>query len=189
MRDVPQISRLARECAALLESGRRIVEGLPAEIYARQSTVRAPGEGGIGAHLRHCLDCYACLFAGREAGRVDYDRRMRDAAIEREAARGAEALASTIDLLENDAAHWPDVELLVRMDEAQSSEDRGWVRSSLGRELRFLSTHTIHHFAMIARELAEAGIEVDPNFGVAPATQQFRRRAPRGGPRAKKRVG
>ncbi len=42
--------------------------------------------------------------------------------------------------------------------------------SSLRRELHFLLSHTVHHYALIAMILARHGVEVEPDFGVAPST-------------------
>ena len=48
-----------------------------------------------------------------------------------------------------------------------------WVWSSGLRELDFLQSHTIHHFALIAYKLEALGIEVEDNFGVAPSTLKY----------------
>jgi hypothetical protein len=49
--------------------------------------------------------------------------------------------------------------------------------SSVGRELQVLSSHTIHHFALIAFTLRVLGIEVDRNFGMAPSTLRYEQNA------------
>ena len=45
--------------------------------------------------------------------------------------------------------------------------------SSLARELQFLTSHTIHHFAVIALILRAMDVEVDREFGVAPSTLRY----------------
>jgi len=40
--------------------------------------------------------------------------------------------------------------------------------------LQALSSHTIHHFALIAVTLRLHGIQVDPNFGMSPSTLRYR---------------
>ena len=47
--------------------------------------------------------------------------------------------------------------------------------SSVGRELISLSSHTIHHFALISLTLQALGHSVDPDFGVAPSTLRYQR--------------
>ncbi|HYJ94581.1 MAG TPA: hypothetical protein VEV86_08180, partial [Vicinamibacterales bacterium] len=42
--------------------------------------------------------------------------------------------------------------------------------STVGRELMFVISHTIHHNALIARLLDERAINMGPRFGLAPAT-------------------
>ena len=42
--------------------------------------------------------------------------------------------------------------------------------TSVGRELAFVMSHTIHHLAVIALLLRDLGIEVPPRFGYAPTT-------------------
>ena len=51
-----------------------------------------------------------------------------------------------------------------------------FLMSSVGRELLTLSTHTIHHFALIAITLRAHGVAVDPDFGVAPSTLRHRQK-------------
>jgi hypothetical protein len=50
----------------------------------------------------------------------------------------------------------------------------GHLTSSVGRELQALSSHTIHHFALIAVTLRLHGIQVDPIFGTSPSTLRYR---------------
>ena len=45
--------------------------------------------------------------------------------------------------------------------------------SSVGRELQVLSSHTIHHFALMAMTLRVLGVPVDPDFGMAPSTLRY----------------
>ena len=47
------------------------------------------------------------------------------------------------------------------------------VKKSVSRELQVLSSHTIHHFALIAMTLRLHGIEMDPDFGMAPSTLRY----------------
>jgi hypothetical protein len=40
----------------------------------------------------------------------------------------------------------------------------------VGRELQYLLSHTIHHYAIIGSILRAQGVEPGPDFGVAPST-------------------
>jgi hypothetical protein len=43
-------------------------------------------------------------------------------------------------------------------------------QSTIGRELVFVTSHTIHHNAVVVYLLRAHGIEMGPRFGVSPAT-------------------
>jgi hypothetical protein len=45
-----------------------------------------------------------------------------------------------------------------------------FMESSISRELQFLSSHAVHHFALIAMTLRAEGVPMDPDFGMAPST-------------------
>ena len=49
-----------------------------------------------------------------------------------------------------------------------------WQRSSVGRELQFLVSHTVHHSAMVAASCRVRGLPVSSDYGVAPSTQRHR---------------
>ena len=46
--------------------------------------------------------------------------------------------------------------------------------SSVSRELQFLVSHTVHHFALIAAIATFLDIPVPEDFGVAPSTLKYR---------------
>ncbi len=133
----------------------------------------APGpgglRGGVGPHLRHVLDHYELFLAGVEAQAVDYDVRARQTAVERDRkaalAKLEELTAALRDLGPIDAGR----ALMVKVDSGEGGEPfRG--ASSVGRELQFLVSHTVHHFAVIAVMLRVRGVDPGRDFGVAPST-------------------
>ena len=132
-----------------------------------------PRRSSVGAHLRHVIDCYRCFLRGLGEGRIDYDGRQRDAGIECDRQVAADALAN----LEAGFGALPvDLErpLEVRVDAAAWGSSLHWQQSTLGRELQFLVSHTVHHFALIALLLRAQGFEPDAEFGVAPSTLEHR---------------
>jgi len=136
-----------------------------------------PG-GSVGAHVRHCLVFYDVLFSGLPQGRVDYNKRRRDLAIEADMGRARDSIRRTLDRLAGVSAREAAQPLLVRGEEADDSEDGEWCVSTLGRELQFVLSHTIHHQALIGVVLRAAGEEPDASFGVSPSTlRHWRRRA------------
>ncbi len=129
----------------------------------------------LGQHLRHCLDHYSSLINGLPDAKIDYDHRQREADLEC-STETAVARVSRIrqTLLDLEKADLP-VGLLVKMDcgsfEGTESE---WQPSTLGRELQFLVSHTVHHFAMIGGMCTCLGVAMEEGFGVAPSTLRHR---------------
>ncbi len=145
---------------------------LPEPFHAREGGSR----GGIGGHLRHILDHYHSLLDGLGAARVDYSLRARDRAVESERGTALLAVRALIERLGGlDVQR--DRPLSVSMDSLPRPRAGGadWLESSLGRELQFLASHTVHHYAIIAILLRLLGIEPGHDFGVAPSTLAFER--------------
>lgn len=131
----------------------------------------APGVSPIGVHFRHVLDHYSAFFTGLAAGAIDYDARHRQVPLETDRALAiAAALGYMGDLarLSAELGSRP-VRVTVR-SVAGSDGAPDWSDSSLKRELQFLVSHTVHHFALIRELLRRAGCEADEEFGVAPST-------------------
>ena len=122
----------------------------------------------VGSHLRHVLEFYECFLDGLDASQIDYDARKRDDLIERSRHVAAAKICTILRRLEA-LTFLADHMLEVRVENGD-----GYLGSSVGRELQALSSHTIHHFALIAVTLRLHGIQVDPNFGMSPSTLQYR---------------
>jgi uncharacterized damage-inducible protein DinB len=120
--------------------------------------------GSVGGHIRHSLDHVAALVRGFESGEVDYDARVRGTAVEscREAAR--DEIGRLLARLESIAGYSPDTPVWVNVSTPDLAP------STLARELAFVSSHTIHHFALVALLLHDMGVRVPPRFGYAPST-------------------
>lgn len=123
----------------------------------------------VGSHLRHVLEFYECFLEGLKSGRVDYDRRRRDVTVENGRRVAAARISAIICSLERATLN-PHCVLAVRME---NDEDGVYLQSSIGRELQALSSHTIHHFALIGVTLRLHGFPIDPEFGVSPSTLRY----------------
>ena len=145
-------------------------EHLLAELSDSQFSRPSPSfyQSSIGGHLRHCLDHYDSFLNGLDDGKVDYDQRMREAALESETARAIAKASEIREKLKAITTNSPPVGMLVKMDCGMDAID--WQPSTIGRELQFLISHTVHHFAMIGGICKEFGITPEANFGVAPST-------------------
>ena len=132
----------------------------------------AHNTGSVGGHFRHNLDFATSYLRGIETGQIDYNLRERDPRIEvdREyaAVKIGEAIVRLAELTENIL----DRSVYVRSEVTTAR----CLASSVGRELEFLHSHTVHHHALIAEKLAGFEIKVSKNFGVAPSTLEYWKR-------------
>ena len=125
----------------------------------------------VCSHLRHVVESYECFLDGLESAQVDYDGRKRDLTIERSPAAAATRICSLLDRLETEPSLGFDMIVFVRAEEADAlGLADPYLMSSVARELMMLSSHTIHHFALIAMTLRAHGMAMEPDFGVAPST-------------------
>ncbi|MBK8149257.1 MAG: hypothetical protein IPK58_13885 [Acidobacteria bacterium] len=147
-----------------LEQGIRLIDTLDDDDYTDGGGVAA-----VGVHFRHNLDFVSALLAGLETGRIDYGARVRDETVARERLPASKMMLDAVSRLKRIGAERFDQRIEVR-SEANSSL---WCESSGLRELDFVMSHTIHHYALIALKLAARGITVAENFGVAPSTIEF----------------
>ncbi len=173
-----------------LKQAAELVDRLNDGFYARSEPIFY--NSTIGGHLRHCLEHYESFTQGLLQGRVDYDVRHRDEMVENRTQVAHERIGTVIaELLAIEAQGVVDAipiqgkQLLVKMDcggprecgEAPGTvaEEAMWQVSSVGRELQFLVSHTVHHFAMIRGICQSAGEELNENFGMAPSTLRHRK--------------
>jgi hypothetical protein len=165
----------SRPCALIainvrwLRQALRLLERLDDTVYATTAPGFAPHRAG--AHLRHVLEFYQCFLEGLESSHIDYDARRRDESVERSRNAATAAIRSIIHALETHADVRQERIVWVRMEDAPGSGVRDtFMESSLSRELQVLSSHTIHHFALIAMTLRAHGVELAADFGMAPST-------------------
>jgi hypothetical protein len=143
----------------LLDEMRSLIERIDDESYTAAARGRS---GGIGPHVRHCLDHVHALITGTRTGLCAYDRRTRGTTVE--TCRRA-ALGRILDEL---------LELPVDVEtQLDTSATFVVTTSTVGRELMFVISHTIHHNALIARLLDERAIDMGPRYGLAPATPEL----------------
>src|SRR5262245_46427302 len=147
---------------ALLKQGAELLERIDDAHYLRNDPL-SPGRG-IGPHIRHCLECYACFLRGLPKGRIDYVARGRGREVERDRAVAFREMHATIAALERLKRGAIVPTLAVRAEECGDGADEDWTSSTPAREAQFLASHTIHHFAVVAILLRSAGIEPPADF-------------------------
>jgi hypothetical protein len=159
--------RLLRFNLQVLDQAAGLVEGF---CGARAPAYRDP----VGMHLRHVIEHYEALLNPAETGVVDYDRRPRDPRLERDPALARARLHALQRLL----ALAPDLQqpVAVRVLVGVDGDFALQVPSSIARELVFVASHAVHHYALLRRHCEEQGIALAPVFGRAPATVAHERR-------------
>ena len=152
---------------ALLDEMRQMIERMDDDTY----TLPAPGRvsGGVGSHVRHCLDHVGVLVHAARTGICEYDRRRRGTDVERCRA----AAISQIGRLCEQLVAFDDAQLDDPLLVETQIDPKGAMiltRSSMCREVAFVVSHTIHHNAIVAQLLRARGDDVGDRFGLAPAT-------------------
>lgn len=154
---------------ALLQQGITELCSLEPPVYG---VAGRDGNSPAGAHFRHILDHYTSLLDGLATGGVDYDRRERSEAV---ATDPDTALSVASDIVRQlGEVTKEDVDLVVHCKHSPDCEALS-SRSSLIRELQFLVSHTIHHYAIIKLVLAARDVYLTEDFGVAPSTLEHQR--------------
>jgi hypothetical protein len=125
--------------------------------------------GTIGEHVRHCLDHIAALVAAGPSQAMSYDRRERGTAVEREPAEALRQIMRLQAAVDRWGVRSVDDPVCVTSLVTPAGESvTGW--STLGRELAFVNSHTIHHQALIAVLFEITGLTVPDGLGLAPST-------------------
>ena len=144
----------------------------------------------VGPHARHIIEHYQALLKGLDgltalnsgAGhRIDYDGRLRDLALQ---SQPDVTLASLREIqgtmrsqcFENPLSLSLDTSVHTVFQVGLQGEIDVVTHSTLGRELLFVGSHTVHHFALMAHYCKLAGVDLGADFGKAPSTVAFERK-------------
>lgn len=159
------LDSLIESTRSTLLEGLELIESVDDEAYAAAPTQLETDSAGN--HMRHCLEFFGCFLTGLSAGAVDYAARKRDRAVGRDRLLGMLRIAEVLDSLEQLRGEDSEAAIAVR---AEDELEGAWTPSTLGRELEFLRSHTVHHYALIALILRAHEAQVPASFGVAPST-------------------
>ena len=155
-----------------LEQGVDLIRRLNDEIYSNRT--ESPYPGGVGAQFRHCLDFYDCFLRGLDSGQIDYSRRERDTRVETDRHHAIARFQAVSEQLAGLSAEHLERPVRVKAEGSARGAPE-WGSSSPARELQFLISHTIHHYALVANLLVMQGFDLGQefsSFGVAPSTQE-----------------
>lgn len=151
-----------------LGEGAALLGLLEPEQYTRGS--KPAFHSTIGAHFRHVLEHYQCFIRQLATGHICYDDRKRDLRLERDfdyANQTLIELQGALRDLEPD-----NLDISCQLNDQQATEP---VSSSVFRELLFLQSHTMHHYAIIGAMTRTFGAQPSDDFGVAIATREHQK--------------
>lgn len=159
-----------------IKQGREVLRSISDDIY-----VKVDGryyQSGIGIHMRHVLDHYSNLFAQWKCGCINYDERERGTNIETNRGKAIDKCSELIALLqslpEEAEIQQQDANVSLKILTAKKGIPEPTTgTSTLKRELLFLISHTVHHYALIGFILKIQGQHPPESFGVAPSTLAY----------------
>ena len=123
----------------------------------------------IGGHLRHIIEHYETLIF-RKSDSINYDSRVRDALLEDSPIEAVNRIKAINQKLQESTIFEIDEILKVSSVGGAFGEYLFTNVSSVGREICFLNSHCIHHFAIIKPICIKLGVPIDEYFGYAPST-------------------
>lgn len=173
----PRGNRLVAENVAAIRQLTDLLTRLPATLY--QAPAGNRNQHVTGKHVRHIIDHYDAFLraAARIPGHaINYEHRERSVVLESDPLAARDRLQVIVEALgrlqTEDNATPLDLE---------HPGDTGTTRltSTIGRELVFLSSHTIHHMAIVGLLVELNGVVVDEDFGVHPSTLRHQQHGPR----------
>ena len=123
-----------------------------------------------GAHLRHVIEHYEALLLPNEPGVVDYDSRPRNRELQANPCVALQRLHVLLRRLDDWTGGGLDAPVQVQGRGGLAGEFGFAVASSMGRELVFVASHAIHHYALLKPHCIQHGIPVSADFGRAPST-------------------
>ncbi|PCJ54980.1 MAG: hypothetical protein COA73_13930 [Candidatus Hydrogenedentota bacterium] len=153
---------VCKRCDTLLES-------VSDDLFCESTSIH----DSIGGHLRHCLEHVTCFLAGLDDGLIDYDLRVRSADLENNRTLFRRALQKTMQDLEAIPTDIVGNDIRVRQiqNPGEPPVDMG---TTVERELVFLSSHLVHHMALVVYICRQEGIEVPSDFAIAFSTSAYR---------------
>ncbi|EHR72221.1 hypothetical protein BurJ1DRAFT_3413 [Burkholderiales bacterium JOSHI_001] len=154
----------------LLSFSRQTLDQALALVAAHTGPARPEYAGPVGSHLRHVIEHFEALIAAPPGGCVDYDARARDATLD----ACCTVARARLLALRRQLSTWDEAALAAPVQVlgqcGLAGEFRFAVASSVGRELAFVASHAVHHFALLKPHCLASGIAIDGDFGKAPAT-------------------
>ncbi len=174
MKEKPEsivLNNLVDENINQLSAGMDLLKIISNDSYVFAENSLSPWMSGIGKHFRHIIDFYDRFV--NQVPSVNYDLRKRDLEIE----TSKDAALSKLKSLKEQLAVFKNMDsslkIVLYQGDIPNSKNSNSVNSSLGRELRYLIEHTVHHYAIISMFIKHLGYSVPYGFGMAQSTIEF----------------
>ena len=121
----------------------------------------------VGEHIRHIIEMFQCLENQYDIGIVNYDKRERNTRIQTETSFAIENIA----LIQQNLDKKNKSIMLIQIIDGEEIR----IESNYFRELLYNLEHCIHHQALIKVAILQCEtVTIDPNFGVARSTIEYR---------------
>lgn len=156
--------RLLESNISTLGEGAELIRLLEADQYVQG--FKPAFQSTIGAHFRHVLEHFRCFISQMPSGQFCYDKRERDQLLECDAEYALKTIAGLRNSISLISAHDASKGFVIEDEQASLP-----VVTTLNRELLFLQSHTVHHYAIIGAMTRAFGNQPDQDFGVAIATR------------------
>lgn len=124
----------------------------------------------VGPHLRHIIEHYEALLNRGVGELVDYDHRARDRSVEQSPIIALRRLDDIVMSLRALGDHHADEAVSVGFAIGIDGGEFHLSPSTLARELNFVASHAIHHYALIRPFATASGVQLPTEFGKAPET-------------------
>jgi hypothetical protein len=125
------------------------------------------GDSSIGEHSRHVIELFQCLLNAYENGKLNYDNRERNVAVQSDVKFANNAIDVIIETIEK-----PNKNIVL---EQIINGEFFSIETNYFRELLYNLEHCIHHQALIKVGLFNIkDIKIKSTFGVAPSTTEYK---------------
>ncbi len=166
--------KIIEDNIAVLKQGIQLLGRIDNTLYNQPSPQCFSSK--IGGHIRHNIDHYLSFIDSYSTGELNYDQRDRDPLIENELSIACEKMFEIIKRLSDVSTVDLNNPLKVKMDtNCDEDSESEWSQSTVLRELQFLLSHTIHHYALMAVICRLQNVKIDAEFGVAPSTIRYQK--------------
>ncbi|QMU66784.1 MAG: DinB family protein [Flavobacteriaceae bacterium] len=149
-----------------LHRGIKLLNSISDQQYSDTSS--PPYYSSIGAHMRHILDVFSCIFKGLESREVDFSLRERNALAEQKTTVGIDYFNQVISKLHQLEEEDFNMTLAVTDDLGLGKVT---MKYTLESALCQAHSHAIHHFSSIGFIINHLGLKLpDNDFGYNPTT-------------------